>query len=184
MLRYALLGFLNYQPLTGYELKQFMDSSTSFFWYAKLSQVYTTLKSLESEGLLDSRVEAQAERPDRRVYSLNERGAEELRSWLARAMTELEPQKNTFLLRLFFSGESEKENLLAQLHLMRQLHQEQLEVYTHQSPEVIRQTAARSPGLARHAMLWEATRRFGEMYEEMFTRWLEETIEVVHKNFT
>jgi hypothetical protein len=27
-------------------------------------------------------------------------------------------------------------------------------------------------------MLWEATRYFGEMYEELYIHWLEETIEL------
>ena len=44
MLKYVLLGFLNYTPMTGYELKQFMDESTANFWHAKQSQIYTTLK--------------------------------------------------------------------------------------------------------------------------------------------
>ena len=46
MLKYVLLGFLNYAPQTGYELKQAIDKSTSFFWHAKQSQIYTTLKGL------------------------------------------------------------------------------------------------------------------------------------------
>ena len=39
MLKFALLGVLNYQSMNGYEIKQFMDSSTGHFWFAKLSQI-------------------------------------------------------------------------------------------------------------------------------------------------
>ena len=56
MLKYVLLGFLNYTPMTGYELKQFMDESTANFWHAKQSQIYTTLKKLEEEGMLESHI--------------------------------------------------------------------------------------------------------------------------------
>ncbi len=38
--------------MLGYEIKQVMDGSTSFFWQAKLSQIYRTLKFLESEGMV------------------------------------------------------------------------------------------------------------------------------------
>ena len=51
MLKYAILGFLSYTPMTGYDIKLRMDRSTSHFWHAKLSQIYTTLKSLEEEQL-------------------------------------------------------------------------------------------------------------------------------------
>ena len=68
MLKYTLLGFLNYAPMTGYELKQRIDLSTSHFWHAKLSQIYITLKSLEEEEYVVSEVHEQQERPDRRVY--------------------------------------------------------------------------------------------------------------------
>ena len=67
MLKYALLGFLKYESKTGYDLKQTMDKSTGHFWHAKQSQIYTTLKKLEENGLLISHPEPQERRPDRRV---------------------------------------------------------------------------------------------------------------------
>ena len=74
MLKYALLGFLSYQPQTGYELKQVIDQSVQYFWQAKQSQIYRTLKALEEEGLVASQVEPQEGRPDRRVYAIKESG--------------------------------------------------------------------------------------------------------------
>ncbi|MCP4361467.1 MAG: PadR family transcriptional regulator, partial [Chloroflexi bacterium] len=79
MLKYALLGFLNYQPMTGYEIKQMIDVSTANFWHAKQSQIYTTLKKLEADNLAVSHVEAQEGRPDRRVYNITETGRVDLR---------------------------------------------------------------------------------------------------------
>ena len=72
MLKYALLGFLNYDNKTGYELKQTMDRSTNHFWHAKQSQIYQTLKKLESDGLVVSHPEHQESRPDRRVYAITD----------------------------------------------------------------------------------------------------------------
>jgi len=43
MLKYVLLGALSYQPLTGYQLKQFIDSTARHFWHAQISQIYRTL---------------------------------------------------------------------------------------------------------------------------------------------
>ena len=39
------------------------------------------------------------------------------------------------------------------------------------------------PKLRRDAVLWEATRRFGELYTQMYIRWLEETIDLIEKEF-
>ena len=50
MLKFALLGFLNYTPMTGYELEGWINASTGNFWHAELSQIYKTLKQLEKSG--------------------------------------------------------------------------------------------------------------------------------------
>ena len=47
MLKFTLLGFLNYTPMTGYELEGWVNASTGNFWHAELSQIYKTLKQLE-----------------------------------------------------------------------------------------------------------------------------------------
>jgi len=42
---------------------------------------------------------------------------------------------------------------------------------------------ASQPELKQDAHLWEATRRFGELHEKMYTKWLDETIAMVEKEF-
>jgi PadR family transcriptional regulator AphA len=183
MLRYALLGFLNYYPMTGYDLKQAMDRSTSHFWHAKLSQIYTTLKGLEGEGCVESAVEEQEVRPDRRVYAITPKGRQELQQWLSQPEMDLSPKKETLVLKLFFSAHLDRQALLTQLRLQRDLHQRQMEHYQDAGVQNIQQAAADHPELAKDALLWEATRRFGEMYEALYTRWLEETIELIEEKF-
>lgn len=178
-LQHALLGFLNYQPMTGYELKQFMDVSTANFWHAKQSQIYTTLKKLEGNGLLISHVEAQEGRPDRRVYEITPAGHADLEVWLAQPLTELNPTKEALLLKLFFSAGLDKQIILTQLRLQRDLHRRQQAHYATETKTVIQQFAASMPDLQRDALLWDATRRFGVLFEEMYVRWLDETIGMV-----
>ena len=45
-LEYAILGFLNYLPLSGYDLKKMFDTSVQHFWPADQSQIYRTLARL------------------------------------------------------------------------------------------------------------------------------------------
>jgi DNA-binding PadR family transcriptional regulator len=183
MLQYILLGFLNYRPQTGYELKQLMDKSTSHFWYAKQSQIYTTLKKMESEGWITSRVETQKARPDRVVYKITKSGLSVLEGWVSNPIRELDLHKNALLVKLFFSAQAGRETLLTQLRLLRNLHQQKVRLYRSQSKNVIQESTAGTPKLKKDALLWEATRSFGEHYEQMCLNWLDETITLVEKNF-
>jgi len=178
-LQNALLGFLNYRPMTGYELKQTMDVSTSNFWHAKQSQIYTTLKKMEGNGLVISDVQAQDGRPDRRVYTITQTGIADLRSWLSQPVMELQARKELVLLKLFFSADEKKQALITQLQLQRDLHQRELLRYQGETKVVIQQFAAALPGGAKKALLWNATRRYGEMYEEMAIRWIDETVKLI-----
>ena len=183
MLKYTLLGLLQYRPLTGYDLKQTMDKSTVHFWHAKLSQIYTTLKALEAEGQVTSAVEAQAERPDRRVYAITPAGRQALQQWLAEPDVALSPKKETLILKVFFAAQMDREALLTQLRLHRDLHRRQAEYYRDVTSREIDQAVADYPALARDAQLWQSTRRFGEKYEELYVQWIEETLQLVEQKF-
>ncbi|MCA9331246.1 PadR family transcriptional regulator [Candidatus Saccharibacteria bacterium] len=176
MLKYALLGFLNYHTLTGYELKQIMESSTSNFWHADLSQIYKALKSLQAEGHVVSTVEQQVDRPDRRNYEITEKGQQALREWLALPLTTTSRIKEELLLKIFFSGHSSPESILTQLRLQRDLHQQSLTHYGTQTVVDVEENAAALAAPALDKLLWESTRRAGVLYEEMYITWLNETI--------
>ncbi|GAB4509118.1 MAG: hypothetical protein OHK0046_03500 [Anaerolineae bacterium] len=183
MLKYVLLGALSYQPFTGYQLKQFVDNSAKHFWYAQTSQIYRTLDKLEEEGLLTSEIEAQQERPDRRLYHLLPAGRADLLAWLAQPMTEVEPTKETLLVKLFFSAQLDKELVLTQLRLQRALRQQQLALFQEVIAAQISARIAESPQLARDALLWDASRRLGELTEQTYIRWLDETIARIENEF-
>jgi len=183
VLKYVLLGGLSYQPLTGYQLKQFVDSSTKHFWYAQTSQIYRTLDALEKEALLASEIQEQHTRPDRRLYQITPAGRAVLHAWLAEPMTEIAPTKDALLLRLFFSAQLDKATVLTQLHLQRALHQRQLLLYRNEIAALIEQSIQQQPALKRDALLWDIARRNGELAEEAYVRWLDETIQRIEIDF-
>lgn len=183
MLKYVLLGSLNYRPMTGYELKQFMDRSTASFWHAKLSQIYVTLKSLETEGLVESSTVEQESRPDRRIYAITEAGRKELDAWLRDVDMEPGQSKEPLLVKLFFGARVDKATLLTELRIQREVHQKTLESLRGETRQSIAQTAERAPNLKKDALLWEATRRSGEILEEAVLQWFDETLDMVEKEF-
>ena len=52
-LKHAILGFLSFKPLSGYDLKKAFDNSVRHFWPANQSQIYRTLSQMTDEGLVE-----------------------------------------------------------------------------------------------------------------------------------
>ncbi len=96
-----LLGFLNRQPLTGYDLKKRFSISFSFFSGASYGSIYPALKKMEREGLVTQQMEIQDGAPNRKVYSITAAGRKAFIEALT-APYHWEMPKNTFLMRLFF----------------------------------------------------------------------------------
>ena len=110
-LEYAILGFLNYHPYSGYDLKKIFDTSIRHFWPADQSQIYRTLSRLTDNGWAEMEKIPQEDRPDRKVYHITDTGRAELRRWLAGPPPMGEP-RSAPLIQVFFSAQlSDEENL-------------------------------------------------------------------------
>jgi PadR family transcriptional regulator, regulatory protein AphA len=102
-LEHAILGFLNYGPWTGYELKRVFDQSIRHFWPADQSQIYKTLLKLSRKGLASVKVVHEDDRPSRKIYSITDAGRDELMGWVGRP-PEPEVFREPFLIQVFFAG--------------------------------------------------------------------------------
>ena len=111
-LDYSILGFLNYHPYTGYDLKKIFDKSIRHFWPADQSQIYRTLSRLTQQGYVEMEKVPQEDRPDRKVYHITPSGRAELMAWL------LEPPpmgeaRSAPLIQVFFAGQLSDGEILA-----------------------------------------------------------------------
>ncbi|MBN2118888.1 MAG: PadR family transcriptional regulator [Anaerolineales bacterium] len=111
-LEFAILGFLNYHPYTGYDLKKIFDTSIRHFWPADQSQIYRTLARLTGQRFAEVEKVPQEDRPDRKVYHITERGRAELLRWLAGPPPMGEP-RSAPLIQVFFAGQLSDEEVLA-----------------------------------------------------------------------
>ena len=127
-------------------------------------------------------IHAQEDRPDKRVYTITAEGRSNLQQWLAEPLTELAPHKNLLLLKLFFAAQTDKEATMALLHLQKNLHQRQADFYRTETRDMIQGIVQQNPTLKKDGILWEATRRFGELFEETYVKWLDETIHALEEN--
>lgn len=100
---YIILGLLNHEDLTGYDIKKRIDVSISLFWDVGFGQIYPSLKLMVKEGLVTKEEDGDNGRK-RIVYSITGKGKEELRKWLGTPV-EKENVKYEILLKLFFSSE-------------------------------------------------------------------------------
>lgn len=104
-LSFGILGFLNYGPMSGYDLVKAFESSLEFFWYAQSSHIYLELKKLEKQGYICGETVIQSARPNKKIFSITETGREEFMNWLAKG-NHGDPThyKSAFLMKVFFGG--------------------------------------------------------------------------------
>jgi DNA-binding PadR family transcriptional regulator len=98
-LRYAVLGLLSKEQLTGYDLAQKFHSHISHFWNAHHTQIYRELQKLENEGLVSHRLVEQQDRPDKKIYTLTDLGLHDLLAWMGEPPKD-PSMKNETLLRV------------------------------------------------------------------------------------
>ena len=80
-LKYAILGLLNRNEMTGYELSKEFETTLFEFWNAKHSQIYPELKSLNAEGLIQYRVEITGNVLEKKVYTITDEGRRDFSEW-------------------------------------------------------------------------------------------------------
>ena len=115
-LEFTILGFLNKGPKTGYELQKKIEKSINHFWTSTQSQIYRTLNKLAEDALIVSEIHYQDEKPNKKVYTITERGKDELIRWLSSPIN-IPNHRNPFLVQLFFSGDNiDKETIKSNLH--------------------------------------------------------------------
>ena len=98
-IKYAILGYLSWRALSGYDLKKLIADSVAFHWTGNNSQIYTTLVELHRAGMVTQELQPQEHYPTRKVYTITDRGVADLRLWLL-TTPELPQLRNVFLTQL------------------------------------------------------------------------------------
>lgn len=179
-LSHALLGILRYRPSTGYQLKDDFEHSINGFWNASLPQIYRTLNQMEYQGWLESTIELQTGKPNRKVYRVTEAGETEFNHWLNEPLETFE-QKYAALIKIFFGYQADPDTFAANLEEFRNHYQNMLNIYETDHNEIlIRETEKH--GLYRESEYWKLTASFGIRMAKMIVEWCNEAL-TVHKNY-
>ena len=99
---YAILGILSAGPMSGYQIKTWVDEGVGYFWDIDYKQIYPTLKKLVDSGLATFEVIKSGGRPESKVYQLTDLGIKALRDWLIKPIREGKQSTPELMLKLFF----------------------------------------------------------------------------------
>ena len=173
-LRFALLGLLARESLTGYDLTKRFDTTIGFFWSAKHSQIYPELANLTKEGLVTFEVVAQTSKPNKKVYTITEAGREALAEWVA-SPREKRTVKDPLLMRVWSLGTVPPELALPQLREALEEYEQRLailkEIETEAGSAEVLGVSAENTWLGAALAL-----RFGQTTAACYRDWLKEAI--------
>jgi PadR family transcriptional regulator AphA len=177
-LSHAILGFLDYQPMSGYDLKKFFDQSVAHFWSATQSHIYKALENLEDEGMVESRVIPQEGKPNRKQYEITDAGRAELRRWVSTPLP-VEAKREAWLIQVFFAHNITNAEITSLFEnrierLRKSLSECQL------AQKSIDENSKKVDS-KRLQSLWQLTLDYGINYFENEINWLEKTLPVVQK---
>lgn len=178
-LDHAVLGFLNYRPLSGYDLKKMFDGSVRHFWYADQSQIYRTLAKLAERGWVEMEVVEQSERPDRKVYHITAAGQTELREWLAGPFPMQQPHSGP-LVQVFFSGQLSDEEVLHRFKAAADFFRMLLATYNQIPPQM--DSIMQGAGSPREKYFWGLTVDLGIRTMQAQLDWAEDIIRTIKAN--
>jgi PadR family transcriptional regulator, regulatory protein AphA len=175
-LAHTILGLLQQQERTGYDLKtNCFDRCIAHLWSADQAQIYRTLDKLVEQGWITCTIEIQHDRPNRKVYSLTEAGKAELIQWL-QSPQPLPTLREPLLIQLFFAAQLPNEAII---HLLEQQLVARIEKLTEcekiELPTLDNESATREQIMQR-LVLELVLRR-----EQTYIDWLKTAIDVIHR---
>jgi len=170
----VLLGLLAIEPMSGYELGQAIRQTVGHFWNESYGQIYPNLRKLATGGFVGCKTERQKGRPERRVYSIREKGRERLAEWLA-VPPQPEIPRNELLLKLFFGERVSTRILVEYVESMANERRSVLKTLEQAEEEIDKN---------RHyaeAPYWRMAAHFGQMEMKAHLEWADETLAELNK---
>lgn len=173
-LAYVILGLLQQQEQTGYDLKnECCDQSIAHLWPADQAQIYRTLDKLEAQGWISCTVEIQRDRPNRKVYCMTEAGVAELTQWL-QTHQPLPILREPLLAQLYFAAQLPNQAIIDLLQQELAARREKLaECEVISVPSLDHLTASREQKM--HRLVVELVKQ----REQTYVSWLKHAIATI-----
>ncbi|MDP4146866.1 MAG: PadR family transcriptional regulator [Bacillota bacterium] len=177
-LEHALLGFLQYTPLSGYDLKKTFDTTVNHFWPADQSQIYRTLNKLTTEGLIDMELVIQKDKPNSKIYHITKKGEEEFLDWLKSPINMATP-RIPLLVQIYFAAELSDEVIISIFEKVADQIRDRINSFKNVTKAIF--IADTKPLTQRDLFFKELTYDYGLTINNAILNWIEKVIEQIQK---
>ena len=174
-LKHALLVLLESQPATGYDLRKRFGEHMGYFWSASHQQIYQQLKKLNVEGHVSCEVAEQADKPNKKIYTLTKQGKANLRDWLADPVKP-NAYNDALLVKLYAGHLADTGELIAEIARHREHNQKKLALFFGLERDY--QSRASTP--RERMKLPYLTLRRGILEVQAWLAWSEEVLEALN----
>jgi PadR family transcriptional regulator AphA len=117
-IRHFILGLLNRQPMSGYDIKRFLKSLSWLIDSPSFGSLYPALHALLENDLVTVEVVARQDKPPRKIYSITDAGRRVLQEWIDQPIVPGTSLK-AFLMRLILASNLSRAGLVAHLQQRR-----------------------------------------------------------------
>jgi PadR family transcriptional regulator AphA len=117
-IRHFILGLLNRQPMSGYDIKRFLKSLSWLIDSPSFGSLYPALHALLEDGLVTVEVISRQDKPPRKIYSITEAGRQALQVWMDQPVASGVSLK-AFVMRLILVSNLSHDGLIAHLQQRR-----------------------------------------------------------------
>lgn len=159
------------KPLSGYDLAKEFNSSVGFYWKTTHQQIYRELARLEKNSFVTSEIIKQKDRPDKKLYSITEKGRKNLIEWIA-LPSQTTPVKEDMLVKMYVGFLVPKNVLIEELERLKKEHEEKLKLYKEYEATFF-SDAKKLPDKGKYRYL---NLRMGINFESGHIKWCDEAI--------
>jgi len=116
-IRYLVLGLIAQNPMSGYDIRQFLENLSWLIGSPSCGSLYPALRQLLQDGLVTVDVDLREAKPPKKVYSITEAGRSALQDWIDQPT--IPGSLKAFVMRLMLANNLSRSGLIAQLQQRR-----------------------------------------------------------------
>lgn len=176
--KYALLGALSVRPMSGYDIKKWIDEVTNPFWSESSGQLYPTLAELLQQRLIQYAKDQQVtNNRQKKIYCITKKGSYTLTKWLA-LPAEPAMERNELRLKLFYGKHMPIKACLAHIERLKHQMKEHL-IKFNWIKDNIKPKAGQK--FNEHATFWLLTLRSGIRHARAELAWCEDVLKALNQ---
>lgn len=181
VLGHAILQLLSRNTASGYDLKKRFHSSIGHGWHAYDTQIYRELRSLEENGYVVGKTAKGVGGPQRRLYSISEKGQAAVADWLTSPI-DVSKMKDEFALRTWTADLFPEDTFAAYVSAARDQWAEDL-VHIKMSLRVLGEEYGPPTQSPDHVVGRQLAIEYSQALTEAKVQWADQTLKTMRRRW-